>query len=231
MEEERKPAQEIAPIVMPAVSTQKALEAWKAYEDLKAKVVTKNDVLQIQGKDFLKKSYWRKIATFFNLSLELISEDRQQNGSFFNYRATYRAIAPNGRFVYGDGACSSDEKGLIKSEHNTRAIAHTRAFNRAVSNLVGGGEVSAEEVSVESYHEEPQKTQSILINEPQVKRFYAICKGSKIPDDLIHTHLKKTYGIESAKDIKREWYEMICGWAQNWKPEGEPHFVSSGQKG
>lgn len=32
------------------------------------------------------------------------------------------------------------------SVHNIRAHAHTRAFNRAVSNLVGFGEVSAEEV-------------------------------------------------------------------------------------
>jgi hypothetical protein len=32
------------------------------------------------------------------------------------------------------------------TEHNIRSHAHTRAFNRAVSNLVGFGEVSAEEV-------------------------------------------------------------------------------------
>jgi hypothetical protein len=32
------------------------------------------------------------------------------------------------------------------TEHNVRSHAHTRAFNRAVSNLVGFGEVSAEEV-------------------------------------------------------------------------------------
>lgn len=32
------------------------------------------------------------------------------------------------------------------TEHNVRSHAHTRAFNRAVSNLVGFGEVSAEEI-------------------------------------------------------------------------------------
>src|SRR4030095_10597185 len=35
------------------------------------------------------------------------------------------------------------------TEHNVRAHAHTRAYNRAVSNLVGFGEVSAEEATVE----------------------------------------------------------------------------------
>lgn len=35
------------------------------------------------------------------------------------------------------------------TEHNIRSHAHTRAFNRAVSNLVGFGEVSAEEVERE----------------------------------------------------------------------------------
>ncbi len=43
------------------------------------------------------------------------------------------------------------------TEHNVRSHAHTRAFNRAVSNLVGFGEVSAEEVDVQgsSYTVEP----------------------------------------------------------------------------
>lgn len=46
------------------------------------------------------------------------------------------------------------------TEHNVRGHAHTRAFNRAVSNLVGFGEVSAEEAGDDdlapSGHSEPQ---------------------------------------------------------------------------
>lgn len=37
------------------------------------------------------------------------------------------------------------------TEHNIRSHAHTRAFNRAVSNLVGFGEVSAEEVDRDAH--------------------------------------------------------------------------------
>ena len=48
----------------------------------------------------------------------------------------------------GDGSCfSSEKRGRGQATvHNVRAHAHTRAFNRAVANLVGFGEVSAEEM-------------------------------------------------------------------------------------
>jgi hypothetical protein len=65
------------------------------------------------------------------------------------YTVTYRATAPNGRSAVGDGTCAAAEKqrGRMKAtDHNVRSHAHTRAWNRAVSNLVGFGEVSAEEV-------------------------------------------------------------------------------------
>jgi hypothetical protein len=44
------------------------------------------------------------------------------------------------------------------TEHNVRSHAHTRAFNRAVSNLVGFGEVSAEEIEKDT-HVESQPVQ------------------------------------------------------------------------
>jgi hypothetical protein len=53
-----------------------------------------------------------------------------------------------------DGYCSADEsrfknaKGRQKIENDLRATATTRAKNRAISDLVGMGEVSAEEVEV-----------------------------------------------------------------------------------
>ena len=62
-------------IVMPAVSAQGAADAWKSYQELKAKIVDKEKDIQVIGKEeFLKKSYWRKLATFFNISTEIIEE-------------------------------------------------------------------------------------------------------------------------------------------------------------
>jgi hypothetical protein len=101
-------------------------------------------------KKFRKKSYWRAVATAFNLNVECVKEERQQTNGTFVYLATYRATTPSGRTADGDGACSSAEKSVKQAtEHNVRSHCHTRAFNRAVSNIVGFGEVSAEEVDRE----------------------------------------------------------------------------------
>lgn len=155
-------------IVMPAVTGKEALQAWKEYQDLKAKIVDKaTDIQIIQGKEFLKKSYWRKVARFFNLSVDSVSESHEIIGSTIVWHFTCKAIAPNGAYAIGTGSCDAFEKATktengyqmwdrfkkawIKAQpntlHNIRSTAETRAFNRAVSNLVGGGEVSAEEVS------------------------------------------------------------------------------------
>ena len=148
-----------------------------------------DQIMELDGKPFRKKGYWRAIAVAFNLTVEPIEERSSVSGSFddgrpnFGYVVTYRATAPNGRSTTGDGAvfaiekarrfrCPHPEKPGSKrtlhfpaescpdfdpayqwrtlpaqaTEHNIRSHAHTRAFNRAVSNLVGFGEVSAEEV-------------------------------------------------------------------------------------
>jgi len=135
-------------IVMPAVTPKQFIEAYKEYEQLKKALTTKNDVQIIQGNEFLKKSYWRKIATAFNLSVEITDEKVETIGeNNLVYHFTQKATAPNGRFTYGTGSCDRMEKGRANTIHNTRSTAETRAFNRAVSNLVGGGEVSAEEIT------------------------------------------------------------------------------------
>jgi hypothetical protein len=98
---------------------------------------------------FLKRSGWRKIATWFGLDLEVRSSetDRDVNGDPLRTRVICRAIAANGRFADGEGACDLHERSVTKPEHDLLAIAGTRAMNRAISNLVGLGAVSAEELS------------------------------------------------------------------------------------
>jgi hypothetical protein len=96
-------------------------------------------------------------------------------GTLAAWHVVYRATAPNGRTAIGDGSCSYMEKVVYRSKgrgrsrvyerdtdgrrlvdeektqeaassHNIRGHAHTRAANRAISNLVGFGEVSADEL-------------------------------------------------------------------------------------
>lgn len=111
-------------------------------------------------KPFRKKMYWRAIATAFNLDVQLVDEKRiaeEPTPNDWGYVVTYRATAPNGRHADGDGSCFAMEKSYAaqRTVHNVRSHAHTRAFNRAVSNLVGFGEVSAEEAEKDEHPSEP----------------------------------------------------------------------------
>lgn len=106
-------------------------------------------IMNIRGKQFRKKNYWRAVATAFNLDVVCIEKGKVElpNGDW-GIEVTYRATAPNGRCADGDGACMASEKsGNMATYHNIRAHAHTRGFNRSVSNLVGFGEVSYDELS------------------------------------------------------------------------------------
>lgn len=137
-----------ARIVMPAVSVDEAAAFWKQYEDLKSKLITPNDTQMIGEESFLKKSFWRKLATCFNLSDEIVEKEIARTASGNIVRAEYvvRCTAPNGRSSVGIGIQTRSEYGGNHPEHDIPATAHTRAKNRAISDLVGGGEVSAEEV-------------------------------------------------------------------------------------
>lgn len=150
-----------AGMLMPLATATEAAAAIAAYEQLKAAIVRPDDKQTIQGRTFLKKSFWRRVATCFGLSLELVREERIIQDGALAYRVMYRAIAPNGRTMDSDGYCSTAEAGRGNwPEHNVRATAHTRAKNRAISDLVGGGEVSAEEMSEDDGARPPQRQQA-----------------------------------------------------------------------
>ena len=135
-------------IVRPAVSPDEALKAWAEYQAMKKALATPEDIQVVETKagprEFLKKSYWRKVERFYRIDLACVQESHEDTlqGQRIFY-ATYRASHPSGAYCDGDGL---DFAGTIEEYHNARATAHTRAKNRAIADLVGGGEVSAEEV-------------------------------------------------------------------------------------
>jgi hypothetical protein len=110
-------------------------------------------IITIQGKKFRKKCYWRFIATAFHIDTALISEERiELPDGDWGYTALYRATSPDGRISEIDGTCTASEKrGAMCTVHNVRAHAHTRAKNRAISDLVGFGEVSADELGPDAF--------------------------------------------------------------------------------
>lgn len=208
-------------IVMPAVSPQQALEAWRAYEALKQQIATPSDIQIIyergQEKKFYKKSYWRKVATFFNLTVEVVKDTQKIHDlpSGFAVSVEYRATAPNGRCASGDGHCGTDESGK-DNFMQIAGIANTRGYNRAVSNLVGGGEVSAEEMdhvqsdgpleahSPASSPSAPEATQAAPGFVPQSPIKFGSCKGMyprDIDDSSLdwYTRVTKENVVDPAK--------------------------------
>lgn len=113
---------------------------------------------------FKKKSAWRKLATAFNISDTILNceEVRDENNQIISTKYCVKASLPNGRSAIGVGSCSIFDKITKKedsqpsnfvlrnrfnnAEHDVPSTAHTRAKSRAISDLIGAGEVSAEEM-------------------------------------------------------------------------------------
>ena len=138
---------EASPIVVPAVTAEVMRESMRLFQRLKAGLLDKHkDIATIQNKPYVKRSGWRKLALAFNISDEIIKEEKDEIGDGFLWRIWVKAWAPNGRSVVGIGACSSEERDFAHLQHDVYATAHTRAKNRALSDLIGSGEVSWEEL-------------------------------------------------------------------------------------
>jgi hypothetical protein len=134
-------------IVKPIVKIQDALNDLKSFEQMKSRLLSNADYQAIQGKNFIKKSGWRKLALVFNISDEVVDKSRENrpDGSFvWSFRV--RATAPNGRYTESVGSCDSRERRFSHVEHDVLATASTRAKSRAISDLIGAGEITAEEL-------------------------------------------------------------------------------------
>ena len=130
------------------VNVEEALAQWEAYQIFTEKLLDKSDYIDIKGKAFKKKSAWRKYARAFNINTEIVSKDiiRNDKGIVTEAEFVVRATLPDGRHCDGWGNCSRREGNKNKPNHDIPATAMTRATNRAIADLIGAGEVTAEEV-------------------------------------------------------------------------------------
>ncbi len=209
------------PSAMVRATPSDVVSAFKDYQQIQQALdsAMPDCLMTIQGRKFRKKSYWRAIATAFNLSVVLKEEQRVGD----DWIVTYTASAKNGRSADGDGSCSMDEKrGNMATIHNVRAHAHTRAYNRAVSNLVGFGEVSAEEMNDNGPQATPKPRAVGGITDKQRKRLYAISHSTaerlQIPQETIDGYARKfmaDLGFESSRDLTRDAYDKLCDKLEN----------------
>lgn len=131
------------------VDVKKAKEQWKNYIDLTQELLVDSDYQEIGGKKYKKKSAWRKYARFFNITDRIVDEriKRDDKGNVLEAIYIVEAQAPNGRTTQGIGMASKNEpKKFFSKDHDIVGTAMTRAKSRAISDLIGSGEVSSEEV-------------------------------------------------------------------------------------
>src|SRR5690606_39076711 len=156
--EQQKPTatkQQQPGMIMPAGTVDQAIEAFNQYQDLKKKLGNNEDFQAIKTKEGVKyhpkKSFVRKVQRFFNVSCEIIQDEPltdPKTGKIIAWLAKARAIhLATGAYQEADGSCGVEEQ--VESQrtiHNIRAHAITRAKNRAILDLVGFGDMSAEEL-------------------------------------------------------------------------------------
>jgi len=172
-------------LVQPVDDLEKVIEVYETFDRIKSELLDREqDIVEISGNNHIKKSGWRKIATAFNLDVEILTLNKEISNGVFEVEAIAQATAPNGKFTTSSSHCASNEsnhmqklEGVVDmgdpdhgwdkgdddvvyvdgawrrikpikaiNKHNIITTAETRAKNRAISDLVGGGEVSAEEI-------------------------------------------------------------------------------------
>lgn len=136
-------------LLKPIASIDRIIEAIREYGLLKSKLLGEHDYQVIRGKKYIKKSGFRKLSTAFGISTQIMREHRLDFADYFVYEITVRAIASNGRYIETCSSCASNEREFAHPENDTRATAQTRASNRAIADLIGSSETSAEEMYLE----------------------------------------------------------------------------------
>ena len=173
------------------VDVQSAKAFMDNYQEVCKALLDNSDFQKVRmnGKEtaFKKKSAWRKIATAFNITDEVIEKEiiRDDNCQIISATFSVKATAPNGRSGVGVASCSIFDKINKKdkdqpsnfelrnrfnnAENDVIGTAHTRAKSRAIADLVGMGEVSAEELGEMGVIEKPKKVSIKPKNETKAK--------------------------------------------------------------
>ena len=168
-----------------------AIEEWRAYQRLTRELLDETDYQTHRGRKYKTKSAWQKYARAFNINTQIIDKDIVKNdkGVVIEAEYTVRATLPNGRFVESDGSC-----------------------NRAISELIGAGDVSADELDPAFDKVQHSKTNHVI--EAEVA-------------EIIESPYDENVGFETADKIEpvdedpvcKNWVKTIC---KTIKAEGKP---------
>jgi len=178
-------------------------------------------IVKIGPSEHIKFEGWMVLGQLFGVTCMVQSTaELTQNDEFYGYEASAAVLRDGQVISRAESMCCIDEPNWKnKPRFQLRSMAQTRACGKAFRNclsfivsLAGYSATPAEEMTGNEYNGHKSEPVNDLITDKQRKRLYAIWKGSKRDDDLLKEHLNKNYGIESTRDVKREYYEDICTW-------------------
>jgi hypothetical protein len=120
----------------------------------------------------MRKSGFMKAAVAAEVITEIFDERCEKitldGKDILAYHFSAKAFFKSGRKMEATASASSDEPKLRgKPVHFIRSLAQTRAVNRAISNLIGGGEVSAEEIDAEAAEPRKQVESAAEVKPPE----------------------------------------------------------------
>ncbi|CAM0907405.1 unnamed protein product [Alopecurus aequalis] len=118
-----------------------SVASFRKYQEVALSILDKSDCIMISGNPFIKKTGWRKIACFYNISFEIRDHSIEFDDSHNVNRAEFlvRASMQGGRFSDGWGSCDRREKRFNKPNNDIPSTAETRAKNKACQDLLGIG--------------------------------------------------------------------------------------------
>jgi hypothetical protein len=124
---------------------------YELIQQVKKEILTPDDFVELSNKSkATRKSGWLKYAVAFGLSFEIVSERKEVDPvdtTKFAYHITVRCKAPAGdRFTEAVGSCTLNEKSTFTTEHIVRAMADTRATERAIVKMLGTNEMAADDL-------------------------------------------------------------------------------------
>ncbi|KAK7338678.1 hypothetical protein VNO77_19303 [Canavalia gladiata] len=119
-----------------------SVSLFKEYQNAAMAILEKTDYTLISGHPFIKKSGWRKISCYFNISYEIRDRNIEfdENRNVLSAEFVIRAYMQSGRFSDGWGSCERREKRFQKPNNDIPSTAETRAKNKACQDLLGIGE-------------------------------------------------------------------------------------------
>lgn len=134
-------------VVSLAVTPEALVEFYKQYEEIKRKLLTEKDYVDINGVKAIAKSGWFKLGVAFNLDTLIIKEERHlSDDGILSWQIDVQCRAPNGRLVQEVGVCDDgprDRKDV--AEHVVKAMAMTRATERAYIKMLGAPDMAADD--------------------------------------------------------------------------------------